>query len=182
MDIEKSMNQKCVNADVTYGDLKKLTVVDFMMNQSLLIEYIDWIKTHQTTEPPVYSKNLHNNLEALFFMVFFELQDIYISNITKPHINRLKVAKLKEMLSLIIVRGEYHNLIHYIFARKADLNASKLSYLPKNTEVTQNIRLQSGCICPPSEFNPFMYPDLQLLRKCLEFAYKYYKVQMQNCE
>ena len=142
-------------------EYQSLACIDFMMNQDLLTNYIDLIKSEG-------SKYTYNNLESLFLMAFFELQDL-LHKCIKPSgkenaRQRMKIAKLKEIISIVLVKGEFYDVLHYVMTDCSKLNGSKLSYKSKEVRVNQGSRIVGG-LCLIEEFNPFMYPDVEIIKE-----------------
>ena len=72
--------------------------------------------------------------------------------------NREKTVRLKELLAICLVRGEYHKVLRHLVAKREELNPSGLSFK----------------IPEASSDQPFMHLNSGLLVKVCEFAYRYY--------
>jgi len=86
-----------------------------MLNKPLFEEYIQWLK--QTSQ---YSK-----IEALFFQLFLEYQDVWNLKRDKRQKKTLRIIKLKELIAITLVKGEYHEIIHYLLLNKDNIKAPK---------------------------------------------------------
>jgi hypothetical protein len=136
-----------------------------MLNTPLFVEYIQWTKK---------SKLTYKYLESLFFMLFFELQDISTNQKLKKN-TKQRLVKLKEMIAITLVKGEYHNIIHYILGKNDELNSSKMSYKRHRNDhyeldnsqdvIAPDFDYKLGYADACSQFKPFMHLNYDLLRK-----------------
>ncbi|CAI2384074.1 unnamed protein product [Moneuplotes crassus] len=155
-----SEDTKSRSSDLTFKEIMTVcTTFDFMLNKNLLVEYLEWLLAHHK----------YAIIEALFFQFFLEFVDTCSYKDEQRQKRLMRIIKLKELVAIVLVKGQYHNIIHYLIANKYDHNLTK-EFRRKNPP-TKSLKSVSTV----SNFKPLLQMNYNQLRECIEFSVQYFK-------
>ena len=129
-----------------------------MLNKDLLEEYVCWLLDTER----------YKIIESLFFQFFLEYMDVSYCKRDMRKKKLLRIVKLKELISIVLVKGEYHNIIHYLELNKHDIDLIKEFKKQKNNnedERVPGIYWNAKTVSSVEDFRPLILLNYGPLRE-----------------